>query len=498
MRKTLMLGALALLAAPEPADACGGCFHGEPAQMGAPDPQVVTGHRMVLSTSSQQTTLWDQIRYTGSPDQFIWVLPIADATTVTLGLASPAFIDALDTLSTPSIQSPTVTCNANGTSTVSRGYGGGCGGSTFSYADDSGSDQSTTLHGHDDSMMTGVTGAVVGLYAAEVIGARMGTAPLDEWLTQKHFVIPSDVRPAIQFYVDHHFDFLVLHLRPGVGVQQMQPVRVSVPGYSPTLPLRMIAAGTSDSVGLTLMVIAGTSMRVENFDNVVIPDTSLVYDLSAQRSNYRELFDAAVRTGGRPAWVTESVQSLLEGMIAPEDAGAPTDAGLQVPDAFDPMPPMGDMDAAMDLDALAPASDAMLGMTGTADGSTMPRRADPLVDRGVAFAGFGGYARLTRLRTVLNKVDLGADLVLSGDVIQVLGPQRAATRAINANCPVLRPTPSAYDAGTTSSTPSHCAVRSTNTGRRAPPLRWLVGTALIGLALHRRTRRRSRRNKKPD
>lgn len=46
MRTTLMLGALAVLAAPEPADACGGCFHGEPAQMGAPDPRGATRSRI--------------------------------------------------------------------------------------------------------------------------------------------------------------------------------------------------------------------------------------------------------------------------------------------------------------------------------------------------------------------------------------------------------------------------------------------------------------------
>src|SRR5262249_48579403 len=59
------------LATPEKkASACGGCFH-PPTES-----TVVTDHRMAFSISPTQTILWDQIRYTGSPSEFAWVLPI--------------------------------------------------------------------------------------------------------------------------------------------------------------------------------------------------------------------------------------------------------------------------------------------------------------------------------------------------------------------------------------------------------------------------------------
>ena len=51
-------------------EACGGCFV-------PPDEDTqVTGHRMVLSVSMQQSTLYDQIQYDGDPASFAWVLPI--------------------------------------------------------------------------------------------------------------------------------------------------------------------------------------------------------------------------------------------------------------------------------------------------------------------------------------------------------------------------------------------------------------------------------------
>jgi hypothetical protein len=53
------------------AAACGGCFH-PPTQVASD----ITDERMLLSVSPAQTTLYDQIRYSGSPTSFAWVLPV--------------------------------------------------------------------------------------------------------------------------------------------------------------------------------------------------------------------------------------------------------------------------------------------------------------------------------------------------------------------------------------------------------------------------------------
>src|SRR5262245_2348241 len=64
------------------AHACGGCF-----VMQSENTQV-TSHRMILSVSPQETTLWDQIVYSGAPQSFAWVLPTKGV--VTIGLSSDA------------------------------------------------------------------------------------------------------------------------------------------------------------------------------------------------------------------------------------------------------------------------------------------------------------------------------------------------------------------------------------------------------------------------
>ena len=53
------------------ATACGGCFH--PPKQTATD---ITDERMLLAVSPTQTTLYDQIEYSGNPSSFAWVLPI--------------------------------------------------------------------------------------------------------------------------------------------------------------------------------------------------------------------------------------------------------------------------------------------------------------------------------------------------------------------------------------------------------------------------------------
>src|SRR5690242_9413853 len=93
MKKKLALSlsivaAMAASAVPRTAHACGGCFT-QPNQT-----TQVSGHRMILSVSPQQTTLWDQIQYSGNPTDFAWILPVHG--TVTIGLSSDALFGTLD------------------------------------------------------------------------------------------------------------------------------------------------------------------------------------------------------------------------------------------------------------------------------------------------------------------------------------------------------------------------------------------------------------------
>src|SRR4051812_47597712 len=87
-RSCVLLCGLLALALPARASACGGCSHPEvttSTSSGMKTAQVVTDHRMVFALSLTRTTLWDQIRYSGEPEDFIWVLPVPHGVALDLG-----------------------------------------------------------------------------------------------------------------------------------------------------------------------------------------------------------------------------------------------------------------------------------------------------------------------------------------------------------------------------------------------------------------------------
>src|SRR5262245_43728399 len=126
MKRLLGIAGLAAVAflVDRPAHACGGCFHGPPPpQQSTETESVVTDHRMVFSVSKTQTVLWDQIRYTGEPGEFAWVLPVRAGARVEL--SHDAFIAALEASTQPVVQSPRYTCGpiSSGGATYSGGGG---------------------------------------------------------------------------------------------------------------------------------------------------------------------------------------------------------------------------------------------------------------------------------------------------------------------------------------------------------------------------------------
>src|SRR5690349_10908995 len=90
--------------AARPAQACGGCFH-PPVER---ETTVVTDHRMAFAVSPQQTVLWDQIKYSGSPQDFAWVLPVMPGAQIQV--SQDEFFAALDAATVPTITGPSQSC----------------------------------------------------------------------------------------------------------------------------------------------------------------------------------------------------------------------------------------------------------------------------------------------------------------------------------------------------------------------------------------------------
>jgi hypothetical protein len=380
MRSTLTLVSLtalcsfgAVLSTSSTADACGGCF----APPGAI--QSVTDHRMVLAVSSQQTTLWDQFSYSGNPATFSWILPVRNGPNVEINLADDRFMTVLDNITVPTLYAP---------QPPSRYCGGG------GFAEEA----SPSSRGGLDNAGAGGGGVqvfredVVGPYAIAVIGGNDAMA-IRTWLRDNGFTVTAAVEPVIDYYVGIRSDFLALKLRAGASVNRMSPVRVTMPGYAPALPLRMVSAGVSDKVGMSLLVIAGSRFEASNFPNAQLSNNDLTWDWNANPAHVpADDFRAAQRAlnqryNGR-AWITESALAQNAGFLQniARNAVNVLGRGGQMPAPV--CPPDGMM---MGAPCVEPSPDR---------------------DMQVALTGLGNEVTLTRIHAELSATNLDRDLLL--------------------------------------------------------------------------------------
>ncbi len=276
-------------AAPHVASACGGCFAAV-GPMGSPN--IVTAHRMAVSLSATETTLWDQIQYAGQPEDFVWVLPVTAG--VEVELADNAFFEALAqgtqiNMTAPLPPSPCF-CSSGGF---------GCGSAD------------SATRGTSGPSFRGDAGAVavfhegsIGPYETATVMSDDAMALVD-WLQERGYGVPDSILPTIAHYSELGLAFAVLRLSAGAGVQQMQPVRITVPGLAPTFPLRMVSAGATDELSLELYVFAEGRTQTMNMPTVEVDRAQITFDWATSTFDYDARFDATIREAGGRAWVAE-------------------------------------------------------------------------------------------------------------------------------------------------------------------------------------------------
>ena len=386
MRRNLALAAIAIgavgaaLWAPD-AHACGGCF-GPPTPPGQ-SVEVVTDHRMILSVSPQQTTLYDEIQYTGSPASFAWVLPITGQ--VTIGLSADTLFQTIDTLTETTVESPPANCPPIPTDCQFPAEFGGSG-------DTTGAPQSAA----DASAVNVISQEVVGPYETVQLQSTDPTA-LDNWLTSHGYEIPTDIEPVIAAYVGQSFDFLAMKLVPGAGVQSMRPVRVTTQGATIALPLRMVAAGTGATVGITLWMFGDGRYEPSNFSFFHIDDADITWDWSTESSNYTSLRQQHETSLSGAGWEIESSTEQYQPQITTYLTSLSQRSG-----GTDYAPET--------------ASD------GGVSGSSIQALQDDLA---TLFAGIGvngQQVRITRIRSDLAHTALGSDLQLTASADQSVLP----------------------------------------------------------------------------
>lgn len=470
-RSTLVVGfsvalsTLALLGATErEAAACGGCV--VPPNQVASD---ITDERMLLSVSTKQTTLYDQIRYAGSPESFAWILPIHG--TVDVGLSADVLFASIDSLTATQINPPPVSCP--GPPAECR--------SAFSPSAASDSAGSSSGGG-----VTVTKQENVGPYATVQLKSTDANA-LTKWLTDNGFQVKDDEKPIIDQYVKEGFDFLAMKLLPNENVKSMRPVRVTAQGASLSLPLRMAAVGTGAQVGITIWVVADGRYEPQNFPFYHIEDKDLVWDFQTNSSNYTALRTQNETTFEGRGWEMQSSLTLNQQVITNviESGGinyGGASSGAQATASTDYLP-------------VEP------------DGQSQGKTADQVRNEDIAalFAGIAApNVRVTRMRSNIAKKAMTVDFLLHASPDQSEIPNvRNLTKHVNLQCPVYNnctvvgyaPTPedaAAQTAANSNNSDSTFTCRTTTSSHHTTRD---VGAAavlgVVGLAFLRMRRRKA-------
>jgi MYXO-CTERM domain-containing protein len=525
------LGATLVGVAADSSDAlaCGACFHPPPPPAEV-DGTVVTDHRMAFAISPSQTVLWDQIRYSGSPSDFAWVLPVRAGARIEL--SQDAWLAALDASTQTVITGPVPSCGGGAPVQYENGGGGGCGGSTsntasFSGASDNAGPAMTT------PQVQVISQQVVGPYDAVTVRSSQGEA-LGTWLRANGYDIPQAFQPTIDAYTAQGFDFIALRLQPGVGVQAMQPVRVVTPGADPSLPLRMVAAGVGAHVGFELYVLSEGRYHTQNFPDATIDFSQLKWDPYNNVSTYSTLVQQALAANGGAGWLTEfagsadlgsfstgynlplsvaySTQCIPAPMIC-SPAQPPTEGS----DAADDSPVPSGSDAADGGGEGAAAGDGALAMetsagdAGFSDAAAIDSGATPAGDGGqggsgmvppptcsaavvcddldLAMTGIAtGNLWVTRLRADFPAAALATDLVLEAT------PSQAPVTNVHAATQYTDPkySPCASNGASTapgSSGSCACRTASASPPRHSDAIVASLGLGALALGMRRRRRR---------
>ncbi len=321
-----LLTSAAVLAAAfqsSPARACGGFFCGR-------QPVDQTAERILFEVGEGSVTMTTQISFNGDAADFAWVLPLSDVPEAdSLAVFPQRALNALDAGSGPLFQLPD----------DSACY------FAFPFAEsgapvDSAQDDSAGGGGDVQVYIR----AEVGEYDVAVVGSE-DPAQLVAWLRDNDYRITAAMEPYVRQYTEEGLKFLALKLLDTADVRDLSPFRFTLPGTTPTIPLRMTALAAEPEMSIVAFVLADQRFESKNWANVEIADDQITFDPFSFQfpvpTNWAALVASGVDAAGGEGWVTEfagssepyaqQVQSQIErGFFPMEEDEAAAEALLGV------------------------------------------------------------------------------------------------------------------------------------------------------------------------
>jgi hypothetical protein len=269
----LLVGMLAaLLVMPGSAMACGGFFC-------TTIPVDQNAEQIIFAMDEGKITTYVQINYTGSPDNFAWVLPVPSVPT--LAQADMQTFRELNRLTTPLFLPP------RAPDCLLRRIPMPAAAAPASAA------------GGVDVLASGVVGPFGYVVITSADAEEMIT-----WLRDNGYRVDPGMEPYIKVYVDDAMPLLAMRLQPGRGTSDITPIKLEYASSQPMIPLRLTAIAAQPDMPVLVWVFARGRTGPLNYVDMTISDGEILFTPMGS-NNYRQVVSQAADQAGGRAFVTE-------------------------------------------------------------------------------------------------------------------------------------------------------------------------------------------------
>jgi hypothetical protein len=267
------------------AQACGGFFCSS-------TPVDQNAERVVFKVRDDgKTDMVVQITYQGKAEDFAWLLPLAQPPAKEdLGTFPQQALTSLDAQTGVSVQQP---CRVFAAASPNAGAGA---------AQDAGT---SAPHAVDVYVR-----AQIGNYDVAVIGSEDAEASA-EWLRNNDFRISDAMLGFIKLYTQEGMKFLALKLLPDKTVNDITPFKLTLPGDTPSIPLRLSAVAAEPEMGIVTWILGKQRYEPANVEELTINDKDLRFDNNTYKSNWVALVARAVDAAQGRGFVVEDAQQVV-------------------------------------------------------------------------------------------------------------------------------------------------------------------------------------------
>ncbi len=304
---------------PAPAHACGGFFC-------SADPIDQAGEDIVFAVDEAlgEVTMHVQIAYTGSAEEFAWIVPVSENPEILL--STDRLFQELNWRTQPRFfleYKEVFDCSYDG-----RYYG-------YPEAADASDDGgSSTLD--TGSAAPGTVNVVsqqrVGPYDTVVLQAERAEGLLD-WLQKENYLLPDELDPVLAPYIADGAYFVALKLAKDSDVGELAPLALQYSGSMASVPIQLTSIAATEDMRLRAYVLGEHRAVPESYLHVKVDD--LVVDWFRGGANWEDAITIAADEANGHAFATDfsGPTSTLAGALY-EEGRFDIDALAAAPDPY--------------------------------------------------------------------------------------------------------------------------------------------------------------------